>query len=71
MALTMRVYSGHVDAAATFFIASRVVYTLIYTTGTQEWKGPARSVVWATGFIACLWLMSAAAASYRASLSKK
>ncbi len=42
--LAVRLYPGHLDAAATFFLATRVVYTFIYCTGVEAWKGPTRSV---------------------------
>jgi hypothetical protein len=44
VSLAVRLYPGHLDAAATFFLATRVVYTLIYCTGVEAWKGPMRSV---------------------------
>jgi len=48
------------NKVATYFLATRVVYTWIYLTGEQKWKGWVRSLVWLVGMseIACLFVSS-------------
>ena len=58
---TKRVPADTLDAAATAFLALRVVYNWLYATGVQAWKGPARSVVWVASMYICVKIMLDAA----------
>ena len=57
LAMLGRVPAASVDFWAQAFVATRIVYNWIYITGVEAWKGPMRSVVWALGFVQCLWLL--------------
>ena len=53
-----------VDILALTFVLLRALYNYLYITGTQPWKGPARSLTWALGFGISIYLMIHAAVVY-------
>jgi uncharacterized MAPEG superfamily protein len=51
------------DRAATFFVASRVLYTLLYVYGTNKYRAMGRSATWFAGLGALVWLLLQASAA--------
>jgi uncharacterized MAPEG superfamily protein len=51
------------DRVAAAYLASRVVYTLLYMYGTTKWRAYSRSAVYIGGLASLGWLMALAAAA--------
>lgn len=60
------VKAEEIDGPANAVLLLRLLYTYVYSTGAQAWKGIARSLCFAGSFGICIHLMVKAAAVYSA-----
>jgi uncharacterized MAPEG superfamily protein len=71
LAMITHIYSGHLDTAATLFLAFRTIYTAVCCFVKPQSQNPVRNIAWIFAFLVCLWLLITAGASYRAAAGKK
>ena len=59
------VEEAKIDRLANIFLAQRVIYSYVYATGTQKWKGYARFGLFLTSFSTAFHMLNRAAAAYK------